>query len=92
MAARGFSLSQSDRIGEGKLLVQGVEFFEKTGPMGCPFIFLESDFDPSNSFTCNHQLQGGVMKKYWQYPNKSKISQSCKETLAASKGVINSSF
>ena len=32
-----------------KPLVQAVEFFENTGPMGCHFIFPESDFDPSNS-------------------------------------------
>ena len=30
-------------------MVQAVEFSENAGPMGCPFIFLESDFDPSNS-------------------------------------------
>ena len=32
-----------------KPLVQPVEFFENAGPMGCRFIFPESDFDPSNS-------------------------------------------
>ena len=32
-----------------KPLVQAVEFFENTGPVGCHFIFPESDFDPSNS-------------------------------------------
>ena len=42
-------LSQSNGIGEKKPLVQAVEFFEKAGPMGCRFIFPESDFDPSNS-------------------------------------------
>ena len=26
-----------------------VEFFENAGPMGCHFIFPESDFDPRNS-------------------------------------------
>ena len=42
-------LSQSDGIGEEKPLVQAAEFSEKAGPMGCCFIFSESDFDPSNS-------------------------------------------
>ena len=42
-------LSQSDGTGEEKPLVQAVEFFENAGPMGCRFIFPESDFDPSNS-------------------------------------------
>ena len=43
-------LSQSDGIGEEKPLVQAVEFFEKAGPMGCRFVFPESDFDPRNWF------------------------------------------
>ena len=42
-------LSQSDGIGEEKPLVQAVEFFENAGPMGCRFLFPESDFDPRNS-------------------------------------------
>ena len=42
-------LSQSDGIGEEKPLVQAVEFSENAGPMGCRFLFPESDFDPSNS-------------------------------------------
>ena len=42
-------LSQSDRKGEEKPLVQAVDFSEKAGPMGCRFISPESDFDPSNS-------------------------------------------
>ena len=42
-------LSQSDGIGEEKPLVPPVEFFEKADPMGCCFIFPESDFDPTNS-------------------------------------------
>ena len=29
--------------------MQAVEFFEKAGPLGCRFIFPESDVDPSNS-------------------------------------------
>ena len=42
-------LSRSDGIEEEKPRVQAVEFFENAGPMGCRFIFPESDFDPSNS-------------------------------------------
>ena len=42
-------LFQTDGIGKEKPLVQAVELFEKAGPMGCRFIFPESDFDPSNS-------------------------------------------
>ena len=42
-------LSQSDGTGEEEPLLQAVEFFENAGPMGCRFIFPESDFDPSNS-------------------------------------------
>ena len=43
-----FFLSQSDGIGEENPLEQAVEFFDKAGPMGCRFIFLESDFDGSS--------------------------------------------
>ena len=49
--ARGFSRLQRRNTAkrQEKPLVQPVEFFENAGPMGCRFIFPESDFDPSNS-------------------------------------------
>ena len=49
--ARGFYLLERRNTARRreKPLVQAVEFFENAGPMGCRFIFPESDFDPSNS-------------------------------------------
>ena len=49
--ARGFSRLQQRNTAkrQEKPLVQAAEFSENAGPMGCRFIFPESDFDPSNS-------------------------------------------
>ena len=49
--ARGFSRLQQRNTAKRreKPLAQAAEFSENAGPMGCRFIFPESDFDPSNS-------------------------------------------
>ena len=49
--ARGFSLLERRNTAKRreKPLVQAVEFCENAGPMGCRFIFPESDFDLINS-------------------------------------------
>ena len=51
--ARGFSRLQQRNTAKRreKPLAQAVEFSENAGPMGCRFIFPESDFDPSNSIS-----------------------------------------
>jgi len=51
LGARGFSLLERRNAAKRreKSLVQAVEFFENACPMGCRFIFPESDFDSNNS-------------------------------------------